>query len=753
MITPTATVNDALSNYLSDITTGAHGAAPKATPSASKAAAKSAKATTVTAAAAGIKLDKVGPTKRPNGVAYFPRLLGGHEDLAVLRRLREATMFPLLSGPPGAGKCMPADTLVFDPSTGSRVPLIDLIEAGESGVDVEVLALGLDGKLRPAKVSHFIRNGVRDVFQVKLRSGRRVRATGNHPLLTVTGWQEISALTAGDRVAVPRVLSYQAAGTALTLDEVILLAALVGDGVLGGPGVRYAFGDSEALVVEVERAALAFGCRTVRRPAWNYMDIFGSVKVASRKGQSRKGTNPALTLVKQNGLYGKTAAHKFVPDAIMTAPLDTVALFLNRMWGTDGHASPRTTGGSVIGYSTISRQLVQDTQHLLSRFGILSKIRFLKRDVYVGTDKAAWQVDVTDQASLRVFAEKIGIFGKEAALANVIARLDVLGVSNTNTDTIPAQAWVQIAAAKMERPWADVAEGLGLKRGADLHVGKRGLSRSRLLGLAETLDDDGLRNLATSDVFWDEVVSVESVGRMETYDITVPGDHNFVADDVIVHNTAMVEAAFGADLTTIVCSGDSEVADFVGQWVQTGDTFEWVDGPLVRCMLEGKVLLVDELALCPPSVLSVLYPAMDGRGEITIATNPKRGIIKAAKGFGVCGAYNPGVPGAKLSEAMASRFTLSFTVRTDWTLAKALKVPAEAVKVARNLEQKVGEVEWVPQLRELLAFRDLANVLGVDAAWANLVAIAPEYDRDVVKSVVAAVRGTAVEALALGEQI
>ncbi len=45
------------------------------------------------------------------------------------------------------------------------------------------------------------------------------------------------------------------------------------------------------------------------------------------------------------------------------------------------------------------------------------------------------------------------------------------------------------------------------------------------------------KRLAVSDVYWDRVVSVEPVGMRETYDLTVETDHNFVANDLIVHNS------------------------------------------------------------------------------------------------------------------------------------------------------------------------------------------------------------------------
>src|SRR4029079_508447 len=43
--------------------------------------------------------------------------------------------------------------------------------------------------------------------------------------------------------------------------------------------------------------------------------------------------------------------------------------------------------------------------------------------------------------------------------------------------------------------------------------------------------------LATADVFWDRVLSIEPRGVEDTYDLTVAVDHNFVADGLVVHNS------------------------------------------------------------------------------------------------------------------------------------------------------------------------------------------------------------------------
>ena len=55
--------------------------------------------------------------------------------------------------------------------------------------------------------------------------------------------------------------------------------------------------------------------------------------------------------------------------------------------------------------------------------------------------------------------------------------------------------------------------------------------------LARYFDSPELARLAESDLYWDRVVSVEPVGVRETYDLEIEGDHNFLANDLVVHNS------------------------------------------------------------------------------------------------------------------------------------------------------------------------------------------------------------------------
>lgn len=129
--------------------------------------------------------------------------------------------------------------------------------------------------------------------------------------------------------------------------------------------------------------------------------------------------------------------------------------------------------------------------------------------------------------------------------------------------------------------------------------------------------------------------------------------------------------------------------------------------------------------------------------------------ITAADGFYVLGGHNPGVHGAVLTEALASRFSAQIHVSTDYDLARTLKIDSRAIKVARNLARRhdSGEIGWAPQLRELIAYQKISGVLGTDAAVANLIGIAPEEDRDIVAEVIALVYGRTITPLALGRQL
>ena len=71
---------------------------------------------------------------------------------------------------------------------------------------------------------------------------------------------------------------------------------------------------------------------------------------------------------------------------------------------------------------------------------------------------------------------------------------------------------------------------------------KSNLSRDRAFKVGNVVQSPKLINLANSDVYWDEIISIELDGEEEVFDLTVPHLHNFVANNIIVHNSIEQDA-------------------------------------------------------------------------------------------------------------------------------------------------------------------------------------------------------------------
>jgi len=107
------------------------------------------------------------------------------------------------------------------------------------------------------------------------------------------------------------------------------------------------------------------------------------------------------------------------------------------------------------------------------------------------------------------------------------------GRTNEQIDRIPVAVTERITQLKR-------ACGLSWRQLGYRCQGKA-IGRAYLLRVAHKLQDPILRDLARSDLLWDEIVSIEPDGEDLTYDLVIPGTHNFVANDLVVHNSGEIE--------------------------------------------------------------------------------------------------------------------------------------------------------------------------------------------------------------------
>jgi replicative DNA helicase len=431
--------------------------------------------------------------------------------------------------------CLTANTRILRADNGAEVTFGELMRTGE-----RPLVWSLDEQLRMVArpMTNVFASGHKEVFRLRLASGREVEATGNHPFMTLDGWTPLEELTVGDRLAVPRSVPSPVATKRMPDSEVILLAHMIGDGsCVKKQPIRYASVD-EANLAAVTVSAAHFGVKAVR-------DDYLAARVTTlrlpapyRLTHGRR--NPIAAWLDELGLFGLRSHEKFVPQPVFALPTDQVALFLRHLWATDGSVRWDTKfGGARIYYASTSRRLVDDVQQLLLRAGVFARIKRVRKAGY----RDGWHLYIYGAENQAKFLRHVGMHGVKAIAAQeVLTQLEPV-VRNTNLDTVPREVWSQVKATLISRAMThrQFAAAMGTQFCGST-MWRHAPSRGRLHRAAALLDDREIHTLATSDVFWDQVVEITSIGEQDVYDGTVAGAHNFVAQGISVHNSLEQDA-------------------------------------------------------------------------------------------------------------------------------------------------------------------------------------------------------------------
>ena len=413
--------------------------------------------------------------------SYQQEILG---ELPVRKRVA-------VRGPHGLGKCVQADESLRL-ADGSLVRAADLI-----GTGFDVLAVDPDsGRIASAR-AFASDNGVVPVVRLTTDKNRVIVRTLNHPLwgdLDPKGHPapegrgrvrpEPSWVAAGDLQPGSVIATYLGnEGATVQGDEaeLTLLGALLTDGCLTGSSVKFAQAPGPMLDA-VATAARQFRCELRGRGNYDYL-------IAKPAGQRN---NPVMDLCRRWGIAGHSAHTKQMPALVWTLDDKSLGLLLNRMFACDGWVTsgprPRNRTNREVGYVSASLGLATDVQRALLRLGIVAELRprsaswthkgVTQRGRYYG-------VAIHDVAGIRLFAERVGVLGKEAALADLVASCDE-------------------ASSKEQHRWR---------------------SHNLPAGFA-----------------WERVRTVEVLDPAPTVAITVPGPETFVTD-FVEHNTACVSLA------------------------------------------------------------------------------------------------------------------------------------------------------------------------------------------------------------------
>lgn len=450
--------------------------------------------------------------------------------------------------------------------------------------DIEVLSMDDKGELGWNKVSMFMRHDVqKPIYEIETRTGRKLKVTEDHSVFGIGENSVISEvkpteLAEGDHIVTPRELKVPSERKEWDLTEKAgeLQGYFVGEMELGKKKdqlkrladefdysehtVRYWIRESvipaelfDRLDLDVEKeniqykhkrqssrlpvkielneAMLEFlglwmadgcydnrsvlvtvsneDCREVVKEIFERFDL--PVKHHSDEHSLLANSQPLKEVMQKFGFEGD-AYSKRVPEWMFSAEDDQRHAFLRGLYSGDGYSTPDEAG-----IDLINEKLIEDIQTLLLIDGIRGR---------ANKSGKMRSMRISDLEGLRKFKSRIGYLQdyKQEKLC-----VDDKESTHDSTDIIP-----------LSREFAKkICEEHGLNSQDYVDRGNN-LGRQKLKSVVEKSDkaSEMLRGLSESDIFWDQVKSVEKVSDEETvYDISVPGDENFVAGNILAHNT------------------------------------------------------------------------------------------------------------------------------------------------------------------------------------------------------------------------
>lgn len=434
--------------------------------------------------------------------------------------------------------CLAGESLVVLADSGAHVPIRELV--GQSGFAVWALN-EVTMQLERAVVSRAFATGVKPVFKLTTRLGREIRATANHKFRGLTGWKRLDELGIGERLALPRIIPSVAQQT-MTDAELALLGHLIGDGcTLPRHAIQYTTREKDLAEMVAELARTVFGNEVEPRihPERNWYQVY----LSSTRHHTHGVRSAVTNWLSELGVWGLRSYEKHVPEKVFTQSAAAIGIFLRHLWATDGciRLKPGFYAPAVY-YASSSERLTRDVQSLLLRLGINA---WLRRRSQNGKGRDQFHVSLTGKADLENFANTVGAVGeyKRQSLQSVSDYLRDRQ-SKTNRDVIPSDVWREVVVPAMQDAGLTTRQMMAGIRNAYCGTGiySQNISRERAARIAEVIQSDSLARLACSDVYWDQVVSIESDGEADVYDLTVPGLQNFVAQGFIPHNSIEQDA-------------------------------------------------------------------------------------------------------------------------------------------------------------------------------------------------------------------
>jgi len=254
------------------------------------------------------------------------------------------------------------------------------------------------------------------------------------------------------------------------------------------------------------------------------------------------------------------SSEKRIPKQILLARDEIICEFLSALFEGDAYVSFREYKNGkkmvYIEYTTASAQLARDISTVLLRFGIWSLVR-KKMKAASNTKKRVkrpyYSVYIYGVDNFKQLSKHLDFVGKKQERLKNIRKLTYN--SNPNMDLIPninglvkrfiTDSGISVKKSKKTCPkiGAYYSNGCMPSRAGLCEIIDY-IKKNRNGNIRKDIElESRLKTISDSDVFWDEIIEIERVNPEEwVYDLSVDDTHNFVANNIFVHNSNIADS-------------------------------------------------------------------------------------------------------------------------------------------------------------------------------------------------------------------
>lgn len=420
--------------------------------------------------------------------------------------------------------CVTKDTLLYN-VTQSGMTTIENTSVGE-----EIMAMDVTEKIKPFVVKGQWKTGVKPVYQLTTRTGKRIKATDTHLFRTAFGWKSLKELSVGDVIATAMRMSSYGVNKLENADRCRLLGYMVGDGMYKRNRSMTFTTTDKAIYDDITSIVLQeFPGMTISKAKRDdLLQCNFAMKYAN--GYGKPGGNPLREWFKKLGIENQVDYQKRVPQYVSNSGERGIWNFLAGYLATDGCIKISKHNTVEVEFSSTSRDLLFDVQLLLVRLGIVS---------WIGTGykskkatKPIYRLSISsDFENVKKFLNNVPVIGKKRDIIETID-LSEDRIETSQLMGLPIEVSEYLAERTKNEKWRSENKWR--------HQNKM-MKRSTCKRWADKLDDEILRTKAEGDLLWEAILSIEYIGEEEVYDVDLGEAENFIANGIVVHNSGEIE--------------------------------------------------------------------------------------------------------------------------------------------------------------------------------------------------------------------